>query len=207
VSSGWRRRRRSLDILKTAVTAGSTSDTAWGGPLVNYRSSRTSSSSSAPADDHRSHPGLTRVPFKVKIPRQTGGATVNWVGEGAPKPLTSLAFDSVTLDFAKIAGIIVINQELARLATPSAELLVRNDLAKAVVQFMDSQFVDPTKSATSGVSPASITNGVTPTIATGTTGAALRADMKTMLSAFLTANMQVSNVVLLMSQRVALASP
>jgi HK97 family phage major capsid protein len=110
----------------------------------------------------------------------------------------------VTLDFAKIAGIIVINQELARLATPSAELLVRNDLAKAVVQFMDSQFVDPSKSAVSGVSPASITNGVSAITASGTTGAALRTDIKALFSAFLTANMQVSNVVLLMPQRTAL---
>jgi HK97 family phage major capsid protein/HK97 family phage prohead protease len=195
-----------LECLKTAVTAGSTSDTTWASPLVNYQIlTGEFIEYLRPLTIIGRIPGLTRVPFKVKIPRQIGGATVNWVGEGAPKPLTSLAFDSVTLDFAKIAGIIVINQELARLASPSAELLVRNDLAAAVVQFMDSQFVDPTKSATSGVSPASITNGVTPTIATGTTGAALRADMKTMLSAFLTANMQVSNVVLLMSQRVALS--
>jgi HK97 family phage major capsid protein len=62
----------------------------------------------------------------------TAGATVNWVGEGAPKPLTSLAFDSITLDFAKIAGIIVLNDELVRLAAPSAELLVRNGLAASV---------------------------------------------------------------------------
>jgi hypothetical protein len=110
-------------VLKTAVTAGSTSDTTWGGPLVNYQIlTGEFIEYLRPLTIIGRIPGLTRVPFKVKIPRQTGGATVNWVGEGAPKPLTSLAFDSVTLDFAKIAGIIVINQELARLATPSAEL-------------------------------------------------------------------------------------
>ncbi|MET4263874.1 phage major capsid protein [Bradyrhizobium sp. LA6.8] len=195
-----------VDLLKSAVTAGSTSDTTWASPLVNYQIlTEEFIEFLGPLTIIGRIQGLTRVPFKVKIPRQTGGATVNWVGEGAPKPLTSLAFDSVTLDFAKIAGIIVLNQELVRLASPSAELLVRNDLAKAVVQFMDAQFVDPSKAAVAGVSPASITNGVSPITATGTTGAALRADMKTMLSAFLTANMQVSNVVLLMSQRVALS--
>jgi HK97 family phage major capsid protein len=110
----------------------------------------------------------------------------------------------VTLDFAKIAGIIVLNEELLRLGTPSAEVLVRNDLAKAIVQFMDAQFVDPTKAAVTGVSPASITNGVSAQVASGTTGAALRSDMKTLLSNFLTANMQVSDVVILMSQRLAL---
>lgn len=194
-----------LEILKTAVTAGSTSDTTFASPLVNYQ---------ILVDEFIEYlrpltiigriQGLTRVPFKVKIPRQTGGATVNWVGEGAPKPLTSLAFDSVTLEFAKIAGIIVLNEELLRLGTPSAETLVRNDLAKAIVQFMDSQFVDPTKSAVSGVSPASITNGVSAQIASGATGAALRSDMKQLLGGFLSANMQVSDVVILMAQRLAL---
>src|SRR5262249_42225700 len=64
--------------------------------------------------------------------------------------------------------------------------------------------VDPTKSAVSGVSPASITNGVSAQIPSGTTGAALRSDMKTLLSTFLTANMQVTGCVVLMSQRLAL---
>lgn len=194
-----------LDILKAAVTAGSTSDTTFASPLVNYQILvEEFIEYLRPLTIIGRIVGLTRVPFKVKIGRQTGGATVNWVGEGAPKPLTSMAFDSVTLDFAKIAGIIVLNEELLRLGTPSAELLVRNDLAKAIVQFMDAQFVDPTKAAVANVSPASITNGVTPIAATGTTGAALRADMKTLLSQFLTNNMQVSDVVILMSQRLAL---
>jgi HK97 family phage major capsid protein len=105
-------------------------------------------------------PGLRRVPFKIKIPRQTGAATVNWVGEGKVKPLTSMAFDTVTMDFAKIAGIIPLTEELVRFSNPSAEALVRDELANAIVQFMDSQFVDPTK-ASNDVSPASITNGVT----------------------------------------------
>jgi HK97 family phage major capsid protein len=141
----------------------------------------------------------------VKIPRQTAGATVNWVGEGAPKPLTSLAFDTITLDFAKIAGIIVLNDELVRLASPAAEMLVRNDLAASIVQFMDNQFVDPSKAAVSGVSPASITNGVTPVTATGTTGAALRADLKTLMATFLAANMQIAGAVFIMTQQTALS--
>jgi hypothetical protein len=107
--------RTSLDILKTAVTAGSTGDSTWAGPLVNYQILTDEFIEFLrPLTIIGRIPGLTRVPFKVKIPRQTGGATVNWVGEGAPKPLTSLAFDSVTLDFAKIAGIIVLNEELMR---------------------------------------------------------------------------------------------
>jgi len=195
-----------LDILKVAVTAGNTTDAVWAGPLVNYQIlTEEFVEFLRPLTIIGRIPGLTRVPFKIRIPRQTGGATVNWVGEGAPKPVTSLAFDSITMEFAKIAGIIVITEELARLSSPSAELLVRNDLAKAIVQFMDAQFVDPTKAAVAGVSPASITNGVTPVTATGTTGAALRADIRTLISSFLTVNMQVASAVILMSQRLALS--
>ena len=150
-------------------------------------------------------PGLTMVPFNVKIGRQTGGSTVNWVGQGGPKPVTNISGDSVTLDLAKIAGIIVLNDELVRISSPSADLLVRNDLTKQIVQFMDAQFVDPTKAAVTGVSPASITNGVSGQVASGTTGAALRSDMKTLLGTFLAANLQVSGAVVIMSQRLALA--
>ncbi len=150
-------------------------------------------------------PGLTRVPFNVKIGRQTGGSTVNWVGQGGPKPVSNITGDSVTLDLAKIAGIIVLNEELLRISSPSADLLVRNDLTKQIVQFMDAQFVDPSKAAVTGVSPASITNGVSAIVATGTTGVALRTDMKTLLSQFLSNNLQVSGAVVIMSQRLALA--
>lgn len=193
-------------MLKTAVTSGSTTDTSFGGPLVNYQILTTEFIEFLrPLTIIGRIPGLTLVPFNVKIGRQTGGSTVNWVGQGAPKPLTSLAFDSLTLDLAKIAGIIVLNQELIRLANPSAELLVRNDLAAAVVQFMDSQFVDPSKAVVAGVSPASITNGVSAITPTGTTGAALRADLKTLFAQFLSNNLQVTGVVFIMTQQSALS--
>src|SRR5262249_38098027 len=181
--------------LKVPVPAGTTTDAVWAGPLVNYQILV-----SAFADYLRPLtiigriPGLTRVPFKVRVPRQTAGATVNWVGEGAPKPLTSLAFDSITLDFTKIAGIIPLTEELIRSSSPSAELLVRNDLAAAIVQFMDAQFVDPSKAAT-GISPASITNGVTALTPTGTTGAALIADLGRLMGQFVTNNLSMATAV------------
>jgi HK97 family phage major capsid protein len=202
----WKEETPEVELaLKTAVTPGATTDTAWSNGLVNYQILTAEFIEYLrPLTIIGRIPGLTRVPFNVKIGRQTGAATVNWVGQGAPKPLTSLAFDNVTLDLAKIAGIIVLNDELVKISNPAAEALVQSDLAKAIVQFMDAQFVDPTKAAVSGVSPASITNGVTAITPTGTTGAAFRADMKTMLGQFLTNNMQVNGTVLLMPQRLAL---
>src|SRR4029077_15455181 len=69
--------------------------------------------------------GYRSVPFNIKIPRQTAGATANWVGEGLSKPVSKLVFDQVTLPWAKIAVICVITHELARFSNPSAEQLVR----------------------------------------------------------------------------------
>src|SRR5262249_8937881 len=112
-----------------------------------------------------------------------GASSVGWVGEGKVKKVSALAFDSITLDIAKIAGIVVLTDELVRHSNPSAEMLVRDDLAKSIVQFMDTQFIDPTKAA-DDVSPASITNGVSAVTATGTTPQALRADIKSVMQPY-----------------------
>src|SRR5262245_45096247 len=193
-----------VEALKVAVAPGTTTDSVWAGPLVNYQIlTQAFAAFLRPLTIIGRIPGLTRVPFKVRVPRQTAGATVNWVGEGAPKPLTSLAFDSITLDITKIAGIIPLTEELVRFSDPSAELLVRNDLSKAIVQFMDAQFVDPTKAAT-GISPASITNGVTALTPTGTTGAALISDLNRLLGQFLTNNLSLTTAVWLTTQQIAM---
>ena len=69
-----------------------------------------------------------------------------------------------------------------RFSNPSAEALVRQDLINTIVQTMDKDFVDPTKAASAGVSPASITNGVTPVVASGTDADALKADFKKLVA-------------------------
>jgi HK97 family phage major capsid protein len=191
--------------LKAAAQAGTTTDPAWAGPLVVYQNLASEFVEYLrPMTIIGRIPGLRRVPFKIKIPRQTGAASVSWVGEGKVKPISSMAFDSITMDFSKIAGIIVLSDELVRFSNPSAEALVRDELAAAIVQYMDSQFVDPTKAA-NDVSPASITNGVTPIPASGTTGDALRADVRTLMASFLEDNSQMSTAVWIMRQQTALS--
>jgi HK97 family phage major capsid protein len=189
--------------IKTAVNAGTTTDSTWAAPLVQYTNLASEFVEYLRPRTIVGRLNLRRVPFKVKIPRQTGAATVNWVGEGRIKPVSSLAFDSITLDFNKIAGIVVLTDELVRLADPSAEMLVRDDLAAGIIQFMDSQFVDPTKAA-DDVSPASITNGVTPITASGTTAAALRLDIGNLFADLLEDNLTLDDAVLIMTQRQAL---
>ena len=193
-------------VLKAAVAAGTTTDTSWAKPLVEYSNMASEFAELLrPATILGRIDGLRRVPFNIKVPRQTGGASASWVGEGAPKPVSSLAFDSITLGHTKVAGIVVMTEELVRFSNPAAEDIVRRDLVETIGGLIDKDFVDPAKAAVSGVSPASITNGVTPVVATGTTADHLRADVKTLMSNFIAANMSLSGAVWIMTETQALA--
>jgi HK97 family phage major capsid protein len=150
-------------------------------------------------------PGLRRVPFNISLPRATGGTSAGWVGEAAPKPLTSMTFDTLTLRWAKAAAISVLTEELVRFSNPAAEDVVRNDLARGIVQFLDRQFVDPSVAAVTNVSPASITNGITPVTPSGVNMAALRADLRVMFQQLLAVNQPIGSGVWIMTQQQALA--
>lgn len=149
-------------------------------------------------------PSLLRVPFNVKIQSQTSGASGGWVGEGKGKPVTKFNTTSTTLLFTKVAAISVITEELARFSRPGAETLVRNELAKAVIAKMDNDFIDPAISSSAGVRPASITNGVTPLSTAGTSAANVITDVQNLVSPFLVNNYDVTNLVLLMPNTLAL---
>jgi hypothetical protein len=69
-----------------------------------------------------------------------------------------MTFDTLTLRWAKAAAISVLTEELVRFSNPAAEDVVRQDLARGIVQFLDRQFVDPSVAEVTNVSPASITN-------------------------------------------------
>jgi len=194
-------------VLRTAVAAGTTTDTTWASPLVVYQNMASEFVELLrPLTIVGRIQGMRRVPFNIKVPRQTTGATVNWVGEASVKPISSLAFDQLSLGFTKIAGIIPLSEELIRFSSPSAEQLVTQDLAASIAQFLDVEFVDPTVSAIVGVNPASITNGSSPVTATGITAAALRTDIKTLMATFMSASLNnFSTGVWIMTSQQALA--
>lgn len=172
-------------IMKAAVAAGTTTDPTWAGNLVELN---TLSSEFIEFLRPRTIvgqfgtngiPALRRVPFNVRIPGKTGSGTAAWVSEGFAKPVTSSGYDARELKWAKIAAISVITEELARFSDPSIQALVRDDLAEAVIERMDVDFINPAKAAGTGasVSPASVTNGVTPIQSSGTDADSIRADI------------------------------
>lgn len=167
-------------VLKAAVAAGTTSDATWASPLVDYRMmAEEFIDLLRPATILGRMTGVRRVPFNVRIPRMTSGAAVGWVGEGAAKPVSKQAFDTVTMPESKIAGIVVITMELARFSNPSSEQLVRDDMIEAIAGFTDAQFINPGIAAVAGTNPASITKSATESASTGSTLAEIEADLKT----------------------------
>jgi len=164
---------------KAAVATGTTTGTTWASPLV-YAQNLASEFVQflLPQTFFGKIPNLTRVPFNVRIPRDTAAITSNWVGEGRAKPAAAGAFDSVSLTFNKIALIIGVTQELARFSNPAVETWARDKLAASIARFMDQQFVDPAVTAITGVRPASITNGADSDAASGTASTDLVHDLR-----------------------------
>jgi HK97 family phage major capsid protein len=148
-------------------------------------------------------PNFRRVPFNIPIITQTGGSTVGWVGEGSPKGVGELAFDNTTLGKSKVAGILVLSEDLIRLSNPSAEALARTDLVEQTARFLDEQFIRVSVSANGLISPASITNGENSPSATGTTAAALRHDLNVMLKVFTDAHVPTRGNVIVMTSALA----
>jgi len=198
-------------VSKAAVAAGVTTNGPWAGALVDYRNL-----SSEFIEFLRPRtivgqfglngvPALRSVPFNVRIPGKTGAGTAAWVGEGYAKPVTSSAYEAVELKWSKIAAISVISDELARFSDPSIQMLVRDDLAEAVIERMDIDFINPDKAAGTGaaLSPASVTNGVTPIVSSGNDADSVRADITELWSVADDTNLPTASAVYITDSRTA----
>jgi HK97 family phage major capsid protein/HK97 family phage prohead protease len=150
-------------------------------------------------------PGLRNVPFNVPLVGQTEGGQGYWVGEGKAKPLTRFAYDRNILDIFKVANIAVVTEELLRRSNPAAEQLLRDNLAAAIAARLDTDFINPAKAAVAGVSPASITNGLTPVASSGGDADAIRADIRALMATFIAANNAPTTGVWIMGSTTALA--
>jgi HK97 family phage major capsid protein len=187
--------------LKAAVAPGTVTDATWAAPLVNQNISSDFIALLRAATILGKIPGLRNVPFNTKIPAQSASGSYGWVGESKPKPVTKLAFTSETLGITKVAGIVVLTQELIRLSNPKAEELVRDDMIAGIAAFLDAQFIDPAVAAVAGVNPASITNGAATAAATTNP----LADIMGLISHFTTNNIAVDGLTFIMSPSNALS--
>lgn len=150
--------------MKATVAAGDTQNATWAAPLVDAQTFMGDFIEFLKPRTLIGQAQFRPIPFNVRITGQNGGGTAGWVGEGKAKPVTSGSFNAVTVPWSKIAAISVITQELARFSDPAAEALVRDMLADAVIERADADLFDPDKTATAGVSPAGLLNGVNPVV-------------------------------------------
>lgn len=209
--------KRLQSIMKAAVAAGTTTSPTWAGNLVDYQNlsgefldylrPRTILGQFGQTLGGVRVPELRRVPFNVRIPGKTVAGVARWTGEGARKSPTASGYEATTLGWSKIAAISVVTDELARFSDPSILELVRDDLADAVIERMDVDFVDPTKAAGTGtgLSPASITNGVAPIASSGNDADAVRNDIAALWAAAETANMPTDSAVYITDVKTARA--
>lgn len=198
-------------LQKGAVPAATTGDSVWAGALVDptnlagefieYLRPRTIIGQFGQG----SIPSLRRVPFNVRVLGQTSGGEGYWVGQGAPKPVTSFQVAPTTLTWAKVANIAVLTEEIVRFSSPSAEALVRDELARSLIERLDTDFIDPAKAAVANVSPASITNGLSALTSAGTSADNARTDLQNLLEQFILNNIDPTSLVLIMPSTLALA--
>jgi HK97 family phage prohead protease len=150
-------------------------------------------------------PALRSVMFNTPLITQTGGGAGYWVGEGKAKPLTSLNFARTTLAPTKVANICALTDESIRYSNPKSDMIVRDSLAAALRERLDIDFIDPAKTAVTGVSPASITNGAATVVSSGDDADDIRLDIRSLYAKFAAANNPVSSGVWIMSSNNAIA--
>lgn len=152
-------------------------------------------------------PPLRRIPFDTALGISTASGSGYWVGEGKPKPLTAFNFDKTNLKELKAANIVVLTEELLRRASASAETLVRDEMANALISLVDTSFITPTNAGSANVEPASIAYGAISIAASGTGDADdIRLDIRNLLQVFVNNNMEGATPVLIMRTGTALGA-
>lgn len=193
-----------VEFIKAAVAGGGTGSGEWGAELAQSDARFT-------GDFIEFLHGLTvfdrlplrSIPARVHVKGQDGAATGYWVGESKAIPVSKPDFSDVELTPLKVAAIATCSKELLKDSSPSAEMLIRDSVAEASAQRVDTTFLS-SSAAVSGVSPAGILNGLTAVTPSGTDAAAVRADMMSLYTAFLSAK-NASGLVQIMTPSMAKA--
>jgi HK97 family phage prohead protease len=148
-------------------------------------------------------PSLRNVMFNVPMIAQTAGGAAWWTGEGKAKPLTAFAFTRTTLAPLKVATICVLTMESVRFSSPKSDTIVRDQLAAAVRERIDIDFITPSKTAVAGISPASITNGAPTIVSSGDDADAIRVDVRSLIAKYTAANNPPTSGVFIMGSTTA----
>jgi HK97 family phage major capsid protein len=151
-------------------------------------------------DDLRPASVIARLPFF-----QVSFGANNWAGakfiwrdrskkaaaayraEGAPAVVRGLQFTSKTLPPYLMSVITHATKEAVRYSTGDLEGILRNAMIEDTAEYLDTSVLS-NMAAVSGVSPAGLLVGVTPTVSAGQDYDQVQADVRAMLAPFIAAN-------------------
>lgn len=143
--------------------------------------------------------GQMRVaPPNTTISGMATGATSQWVGEGAKKPVTNATFENIEIKSHKLAGIAILTDELLKRNSYSADKMVLNDLIESATQLIDTTFID--EQAQTAVRPAGILQGATKVESTGNDATAINADLTKLRIGFISKNLSLDGAYYIMSE-------
>lgn len=142
---------------------------------------------------------LRAIPFATRVVRGVGGTRASWVVAGEPVPVAYGSFEiEDALDIRKVSTIAILTSELVKNSSPKSEMVMAADIGGALAQSMDEAFVDPASGATAA-RPASITYGATTHESSGSTPAAIDADLAAMIKDLVTAGNTLESAVWILS--------
>jgi len=173
---------------KSTIAAGTTTDATWAAPIASYGIASEALTLLRGASILGAlEPRMRRVPFRTKVPRETGTGTGGaWIGQGLTTPMAKTAYDTVTQDVYKAGVIVALSKELLQLSDPAAERAVRDTVVNGLAAYLDQQFLLPTVTLVADLRPAAVTNGATEVTSTGTSAAQINADLGALLAAVTT---------------------
>lgn len=183
----WGDRPQLVQYIRAAVAGGGTGAGEWGQELVSidnrFQGDFVEFLYSKTVFDALP---LRPMPHNVNIKGQDGAATGYWVGESKAIPVSKADFNDVDLEPLEVDALAVCSQRLLRDSSPSAEMWIRDSIAQASAQRVDTTFLS-NAAASAGVSPAGILNGLTPLAPSGADAAAVRTDFQSLVAPFLAA--------------------
>lgn len=199
-------------VTKAVVPAATTTDPAWIGALVQNRNEVITDfleflrpMTIIGRFGEGNVPAYRRVSFRVPVPSVDSNGAAYWTRQGFPKAVTKFDLSTRMLEPLKVATIAVATMESIRDSSYNADYIIRDGIAGAVADRLDTDFIDPNKAAVAGDSPASILNGATSIASSGTNADAVRADIIALLRLIAAGNKRMSDLVFIMPTMTAIS--
>lgn len=104
-----------------------------------------------PATVIRSSPGVRVVPLlngNLTMPRQSGAATANYIGEQVNIPTSEPATDTISLAAKKLVVMVAQSGELLRRSSPASDQMIRDDIVRSLSVKEDNTFLRAAGSST-----------------------------------------------------------